>query len=71
MVDWDKPRGPSVLVVVFGAEFKSCGGPSRILVGLGCRLERIWRSQRCKGIQLIRMHCDGSADHAGIWWDLG
>ena len=25
----------------------------------------------CKGIQVIRMHCDGSADHAGIWWDLG
>ena len=71
MMDWDQPRGPTGLVVEVGAEFESCGGPSRILVGFGGGLGRIWMSQRCKGTHVIRMHCDGSADHAGIWWDLG
>ena len=43
-MDWDQPMGPTGLVVEVGAEFESCGGPSRILVGLGGGLGRIWRS---------------------------
>ena len=34
-MDWDQPGDPSGLVVEVGAEFGSCGGPSRILVCFG------------------------------------
>lgn len=69
VVDWDQSRGPSGLVVEFGAGFESCGGPIRLLVGFGVGWGGFGGVKGCKGIQVTGTDCDGSDDRAGMWWD--